>query len=162
MNDETPKFAEVDYYALISEAVTVGSEILSLAAADADHGINSQVHYKLEAIDSDRLDHTIFDIQVRESSYLCLHLPLCYCLSYCAWFYFKNMDGGEGKIVTVNKLDFEATRSLSFKVVAMDGGSPRLSSEAYVHVSLIGTIRHQPFIKRLMTNTGVYICMYLL
>lgn len=40
----------------------------------------------------------------------------------------------------MRKLDFEMNRHLKFKVIAMDGGSPRLSSEAYVYVSLLGMV----------------------
>lgn len=64
VNDEKPKFERLHYYASISEAVTVGSEVLTVVASDADQGINSQVYYRLKAYDDSSEDYTMFDVKV--------------------------------------------------------------------------------------------------
>ena len=46
---------------------------------------------------------------------------------------------GVANIHTVAALDHERESTLDFILVASDGGNPRLSSQAYIHVLLIGT-----------------------
>ena len=57
-------FERLNYYKSVSEAVTIGSEILSINASDSDQGINSQIYYKLEPIDGEHPYHLMFEVKV--------------------------------------------------------------------------------------------------
>lgn len=64
MNDQKPVFDDLDYYTTVSEATTVGTEVLSLTATDLDQGINSQIHYSLAPITEGSNAYQMFEIEV--------------------------------------------------------------------------------------------------
>lgn len=71
------------------------------------------------------------------------HLPIKVCLEVILSCYdilhWQETEEGVAKIHTVAALDHERYSRLDFIIVAADGGNPRLSSQAYVHIFLTGT-----------------------
>ena len=89
----------------MSEAVSIGTSILTVTANDQDTGHNAKIHYHLEPIEKGNPDHSYFHI-----------------------------DPEKGIILTKMKLDREVASVVKFQVVATDSGLPALSSSVSVTV----------------------------
>ena len=48
VNDNRPVFQQSSYFTSVSEAQSVGSDILNLLATDSDNGINASIIYTIE------------------------------------------------------------------------------------------------------------------
>ena len=57
-------FDNLDYYTTVSEATTMGTEVISVTATDLDQGINSQIHYSLAPVSEHSHAHRMFEIEV--------------------------------------------------------------------------------------------------
>ena len=110
-NDNRPLFDSDMQQAVVSERAAIGSEVLTVAATDADVlSVNSQVMYFID-----------------EGGYpgnsSAGGLP-----------FFIHADNGT--IVVTDQLDFENITQYEFDVVAMDTGSPPQSSSTHVLISV--------------------------
>ena len=89
----------------VSEAVAVGTPVLTVLARDADSGANADIRYNLEPSDPDNHDLEYFQI-----------------------------DEAKGVISTKSLLDYELFSRLHLRVVATDSGFPALSSVVDVKI----------------------------
>ena len=115
VNDNQPVFQQSSYFTSVSEAQSVGSDILNLLATDSDNGINASVIYTIE----DQLP------QLTGTSF-------CSLISHCSFLPTTEpvfvIDNQTGVIYLSSPLDREIHDSFSLFVSARDQGTPSLSS----------------------------------
>ncbi|VDD74274.1 unnamed protein product [Mesocestoides corti] len=120
VNDERPVFPVPVYKAVVSESEDVGTIIPlhpSFLATDADPGVNGQLRYYLRPLAD-------FEAVIGPNS----SVP------------GLGIDPLSGAIRISEKLDFEQQRSLTFWIVAVDGGSPPLFGRSIVEAGLIAAL----------------------
>jgi len=115
VNDNAPVFEQRQYYVNISEAVPVGTALLTLSATDADAGSSAHVSFRAEP-------HATAPSDVG----------------------FFHVDAERGLVLIRQRLDREQASQLRFVVVASDAGVPSLSSSAIVTVNLIDANDNSP------------------
>ncbi|XP_076020931.1 protocadherin gamma-A2-like [Genypterus blacodes] len=108
VNDNAPVFERSSYEAYIVENNTPGLSIFTVKARDADWNQNARVSYILE-------DSSVNGVPV--SSYV-------------------SVSADSGVIHAVRSLDYEQIKDFKFCVKAQDGGSPPLSSNVSVRVTI--------------------------
>ncbi len=108
VNDNAPVFEKSHYVACVIENNTPGLSILKVKASDADWNQNARVYYFLE-------DSTVNGVPV--SSYVSVHPD-------------------SGLITAVRSFDYEQLKDFHFRVKAQDGGSPPLSSNVTVKITI--------------------------
>ncbi|XP_076020925.1 protocadherin beta-16-like [Genypterus blacodes] len=108
VNDNAPVFERSSYEAYIVENNTPGLSIFTVKARDADWNQNARVSYILE-------DSSVNGVPV--SSYV-------------------SVSADSGVIHAVRSLDYEQIKDFKFCVKAQDGGSPPLSSNVSVKVTI--------------------------
>uniref|UniRef100_A0A671QDM5 Cadherin domain-containing protein n=1 Tax=Sinocyclocheilus anshuiensis TaxID=1608454 RepID=A0A671QDM5_9TELE len=108
VNDNAPVFEKSHYEACVVENNTPGLSIFTVKASDADWNQNARVSYILE-------DSTVNGVSV--SSYVSVHPD-------------------SGLITAVHSFDYEQLKDFHFRVKAQDGGSPPLSSNATVKITI--------------------------
>ncbi|XP_042566743.1 protocadherin gamma-A5-like isoform X36 [Clupea harengus] len=111
VNDNAPVFEKSSYEASVIENNTPGISIFRLLAKDADWNQNARVSYMLE-------ESSVNGVPV--SSYV-------------------SVNAESGVIHSVRSFDYEQLKSFHFRVKAQDGGSPPLSR----NVSVVITIQDQ-------------------
>lgn len=109
VNDISPVFNQSLYLAKVSEAVTVGTSVISVDAFDRDSGINKALTYRLESLTASSNNKS------KVSEYFSI-----------------TKDGGE--ISVAKELDYEKHIVHELKVVVTDGGTPSLTGEARVRI----------------------------
>ncbi|XP_074505021.1 protocadherin beta-16-like [Sebastes fasciatus] len=108
VNDNAPVFERSSYEAYIVENNTPGLSIFTVKARDADWNQNARVSYILE-------DSSVNGVPV--TSYV-------------------SVSADSGVIHAVRSFDYEQIKDFHFRVKAQDGGSPPLSSNVTVKVSI--------------------------
>uniref|UniRef100_A0A672S1G1 Cadherin domain-containing protein n=1 Tax=Sinocyclocheilus grahami TaxID=75366 RepID=A0A672S1G1_SINGR len=108
VNDNAPVFEKSHYEACVLENNKPGLSIFTVKASDADWNQNARVSYILE-------DSTVNGVSV--SSYVSVHPD-------------------SGLITAVCSFDYEQLKDFLFRVKAQDGGSPLLSSNVTVKISM--------------------------
>ncbi|KAI4901302.1 hypothetical protein NFI96_030521, partial [Prochilodus magdalenae] len=108
VNDNAPVFDSEQYRAFITENNSPGVAVLTVKARDADWGPNARLSYFLE--DSDVMGNPVSSLM--------------------------SINSDSGVINAVRSFDYEQMKSFSFNVTARDGGSPPLSSEVMVTVTV--------------------------
>ncbi|XP_039531922.1 protocadherin beta-16-like isoform X19 [Pimephales promelas] len=108
VNDNAPVFEKTIYEACVVENNTPGVSIFSVKASDADWNQNARVSYILE-------DSTVNGVSV--SSYM-------------------SVQPDSGLVTAMRSFDYETLKDFHFRVKAQDGGSPPLSSNATVKITI--------------------------
>ncbi|XP_016128875.1 protocadherin beta-16-like isoform X10 [Sinocyclocheilus grahami] len=108
VNDNAPVFEKSHYEACVLENNKPGLSIFTVKASDADWNQNARVSYILE-------DSTVNGVSV--SSYVSVHPD-------------------SGLITAVRSFDYEQLKDFHFRVKAQDGGSPPLSSNVTVKITI--------------------------
>ncbi len=108
VNDNAPVFDKSSYEASVQENNTTGSFIFTVRARDADFNQNARVSYILE-------DSSVNGVPV--SSLL-------------------SVSADSGVIHAVRSFDYEQIKDFQFRVKAQDGGSPPLSSNVSVKITI--------------------------
>uniref|UniRef100_A0A671QBE6 Cadherin domain-containing protein n=1 Tax=Sinocyclocheilus anshuiensis TaxID=1608454 RepID=A0A671QBE6_9TELE len=108
VNDNAPVFEKSHYEACVLENNTPGLSIFTVKASDADWNQNARVSYILE-------DSTVNGVSV--SSYV-------------------SVQPDSGLITAVRSFDYEQLKDFHFRVNAQDGGSPLLSSNVTVKITI--------------------------
>ncbi|XP_052464322.1 protocadherin beta-16 isoform X25 [Carassius gibelio] len=108
VNDNAPVFEKSHYEAYVLENNTPGLSIFTVKASDADWNQNARVSYILE-------DSTVNGVYV--SSYV-------------------SVQPDSGLITAVRSFDYEQLKDFHFRVKAQDGGSPPLSSNVTVKITI--------------------------
>ncbi|XP_060765374.1 protocadherin gamma-A11-like [Neoarius graeffei] len=108
VNDNAPVFERNHYEAYVVENNTPGLSIFTVKASDADSNQNARVAYILE-------DSTVNGVPV--SSYV-------------------SISADSGVINAVRSFDYEQLKDFHFHVRAQDGGSPPLSSNVTVKITI--------------------------
>ncbi|XP_047661158.1 protocadherin gamma-A11-like [Tachysurus fulvidraco] len=108
VNDNAPVFERNKYEAYVVENNTPGLSIFTVKASDADYNQNARVSYILE-------ESTINGLPV--SSYV-------------------SVSAESGVINAVRSFDYEQLKDFHFRVRAQDGGSPPLSSNVTVKITV--------------------------
>uniref|UniRef100_A0AAR2L5K9 Cadherin domain-containing protein n=1 Tax=Pygocentrus nattereri TaxID=42514 RepID=A0AAR2L5K9_PYGNA len=108
VNDNAPVFSSDQFRTFITENNSPGVAVLTVKAGDADWGPNARLSYFLE--DSDVMGHPVSSL--------------------------VSINSDSGVINAVRSFDYEQMKSLTFNVTARDGGSPPLSSEVMVTISV--------------------------
>ncbi|XP_007890046.1 protocadherin-19 [Callorhinchus milii] len=117
-NDNHPHFSKPFYQVIVQENNTPGSYLLSVSARDVDLGLNGSVSYQ------------IVPSQVKD-------MPV---------FTYVSINPTSGDIYALRSFNHEQTRSFEFKVMAKDGGSPALESNATVRVIVLDVNDNVPVI----------------
>ncbi|KAK6173109.1 hypothetical protein SNE40_016628 [Patella caerulea] len=115
VNDNAPVFKSMIYTDAVSEALIVGSSILTVSADDADSGMNKIISYSLAPNEMHSHDVDHFHINY-----------------------------GTGDIFLHKRLDSEIQKDFRFLAVATDAGMPALSSTALVHIMVLDTNDNAP------------------
>ncbi|XP_053501614.1 protocadherin gamma-A11-like isoform X34 [Ictalurus furcatus] len=108
VNDNAPVFERKNYEAYVVENNTPGLSIFTVKASDADSNQNARVSYILE-------ESTVNGVPV--SSYV-------------------SVSADSGVINAVRSIDYEQLKDFHFRVRAQDGGSPPLSSNVTVKITI--------------------------
>ncbi|XP_053372284.1 protocadherin beta-16-like isoform X29 [Clarias gariepinus] len=108
VNDNAPVFEKNHYEAYVVENNTPGLSIFTVKASDADYNQNARVSYILE-------ESTVNGVPV--SSYV-------------------SVSADSGVINAVRSFDYEQLKDFYFRVRAQDGGSPPLSSNVTVKITI--------------------------
>ncbi|XP_060765543.1 protocadherin gamma-A11-like [Neoarius graeffei] len=108
VNDNTPVFERNHYEAYVVENNRPGLSVFTVKASDADSNQNARVAYILE-------DSTVSGVPV--SSYV-------------------SVSADSGVINAVRSFDYEQLKDFLFQVRAQDGGSPPLSSNVTVKITI--------------------------
>ncbi|KAM9455742.1 protocadherin gamma-A11-like isoform 28-T28 [Clarias gariepinus] len=108
VNDNAPVFEKNHYDAYVVENNTPGLSIFTVKASDADSNQNARVSYILE-------ESTVNGVPV--SSYV-------------------SVSADSGVINAVRSFDYEQLKDFHFRVRAQDGGSPPLSSNVTVKITI--------------------------
>ncbi|XP_060751264.1 protocadherin beta-16-like isoform X45 [Tachysurus vachellii] len=108
VNDNAPVFERNNYEAYVVENNTPGLSIFTVKASDADYNQNARVSYILE-------ESTVNGLPV--SSYV-------------------SVSTDSGVINAVRSFDYEQLKDFHFRVRAQDGGSPPLSSNVTVKLTV--------------------------
>lgn len=114
VNDNAPRFSEAQYRLEVLETEPVGAELLTLSAPDPDDGANGTVSYRL--------------VQQSPSS-------------AAAAF---ELDATSGTLRLLRPLDYSEVRVYSLRVEASDGGTPALSTNGSVVVTVKDVNNHPP------------------
>ncbi|KAK3521189.1 hypothetical protein QTP70_000506 [Hemibagrus guttatus] len=108
VNDNAPVFERNNYQAYVVENNTPGLSIFTVKASDADSNQNARVSYILE-------ESTVNGLPV--SSYV-------------------SVSADSGVINVVRSFDYEQLKDFHFRIRAQDGGSPPLSSNVTVKITV--------------------------
>lgn len=109
VNDISPVFNQSLYLAKVSEAVPIGTSVISVQAFDGDSGVNKALTYRLESMSANNNNSN----KVSD-------------------FFIISQENGE--ISVAKELDYETHVVHELKIVATDGGSPPLTGEARLRV----------------------------
>ncbi|XP_031443095.1 protocadherin gamma-A11-like isoform X40 [Clupea harengus] len=108
VNDNAPVFEKSSYAASIVENNTPGISVFTIMAVDADWKQNARVSYILDGSSTNGVSISSF----------------------------VSVDAESGVIRAMRSFDFEQMKDFVFRVKAQDGGSPRLSSNVSVKITI--------------------------
>ncbi|XP_054890819.1 protocadherin gamma-C5-like isoform X9 [Poeciliopsis prolifica] len=114
INDNFPAFEKSIYKVSIGENALKGAPVLTLAAKDADEGLNGEVEFAFGAHTPDNV-RSVFDVD-----------PLT------------------GEIRLIGHLDFETNSNYEIDISATDKGSPRMEGHCTVHVDVLDVNDNPP------------------
>ncbi|XP_044515821.1 protocadherin beta-2-like [Gracilinanus agilis] len=118
INDNPPVFTQTAYKVYLQENNSPALHIGSVSAKDRDSGINAKVTYSLLPPENG-------------------DLPL---------FSYISINSDNGHLYALRSLDYETIQAFQFTVIAADGGSPSLSSQALVEVVVQDMNDNSPFV----------------
>ncbi|MBN3308520.1 FAT4 protein, partial [Amia calva] len=127
VNDNAPVFEKRVYAAYITENNTPGLSVSSVKASDADWNQNARISYILE-------ETHVNGVSV--SSYV-------------------SVNSDSGVIHAVRSFDYEQIKSFTFGVKAQDGGSPPLSSNVTVSISVVDANDNPPVFTQALYKASV-------
>ena len=110
VNDIAPRFNQSLYLAKVSEAVPIGTPVISVYALDRDSGVNKALTYRIESLIASSNNNN----------------------SKGSEFFLISQDNSE--ISVAKELDYETHVVHELKVIATDGGNPPLTGEARVRI----------------------------
>ncbi|XP_023184242.1 protocadherin gamma-C5-like [Xiphophorus maculatus] len=114
INDNFPAFEKSIYKVSIGENALKGASVLTLAAKDADEGLNGEVEFAFGAHTPDNV-RSVF-----------------------------NIDPLTGEIRLIGHLDFETNSNYEIDISATDKGSPRMEGHCTVHVEVLDVNDNPP------------------
>ncbi|KAK7922753.1 hypothetical protein WMY93_009655 [Mugilogobius chulae] len=126
VNDNCPEFVLKPYSFYITEGNKAGAQLFSVQAVDQDEGENAHVSYRIYRNGNE-------DNKVTS---------------------FLNINGENGQITALKSFDFETLKSFQFQVVALDSGTPSLSSNVTVHVFILDQNDNAPVILYPVSSNG--------
>ncbi|XP_077464616.1 protocadherin alpha-6-like isoform X9 [Stigmatopora argus] len=126
VNDNGPRFAFSPYAFYVTEGNRAGAPVFSVQAFDGDENENAIISYHIVRDGKD--EHQL-------SSFL-------------------SINSENGQISALKSFDFETLKSFHFQVVATDGGSPPLSSNATVKVFILDQNDNAPVILHPVSSNG--------
>ncbi|XP_077464626.1 protocadherin alpha-8-like isoform X18 [Stigmatopora argus] len=125
VNDNRPRFEKNPLQFYLTENNVAGNSVFLVSATDEDLNENAAISYSI----------------VREG-------PSNDIIS------FLNINSENGQISALKSFDFETVKSFHFQVVAMDGGSPPLSSNVTVKVFILDQNDNAPVILHPVSSNG--------
>ncbi|XP_049983988.1 protocadherin beta-14-like isoform X9 [Alexandromys fortis] len=126
INDKAPAFTQSSYTLFVQENNSPALHIGTISATDSDSGSNAHITYSLLPTHDPQLD--------------------------LASLISINADNGQ--LFALRALDYEALKTLEFRVSATDQGSPALSSQALVHVQVLDANDNAPFVLYPLQNAS--------
>lgn len=114
VNDNAPSFNQASYSAIIREDTHVGEKVIHKVASDADIGENGQINYFFKPSSLSGSSETAYQTKFKEFE----------------------IDPKTGVITVASPLDREMLSSYVMEVVAIDRGSPPLSSSILITIDL--------------------------
>lgn len=123
-NDNAPEFLVHNYTVKALEDLPVGSVVAIVAAIDPDLGDGGRVEYSLEPAEPTPSSSSSSSEQQQQQEDA---------VERCAF----EIDPVSGTVRTVAELDFERRQVHALIVRAVDGGTPRLSSETWLTVEVV-------------------------
>nr|AAI50717.1 Protocadherin beta 6 [Mus musculus] len=126
INDNAPAFTQTSYTMFVHENNNPALHIGTISATDSDSGSNAHITYSLLP------PH---DLQLSLASLV-------------------SINADNGQLFALRAMDYEALQAFEFHVVARDGGSPALSSQALVRVVVLDDNDNAPFILYPMQNAS--------
>ncbi|XP_077464615.1 protocadherin alpha-6-like isoform X8 [Stigmatopora argus] len=126
VNDNSPRFAFSPYAFYVTEGNRAGAPVFSVQAFDGDENENAIISYHIVRDGKD--EHQL-------SSFL-------------------SINSENGQISALKSFDFETLKSFHFQVVATDGGSPPLCSNATVKVFILDQNDNAPVILHPVSSNG--------
>ncbi|XP_077464619.1 protocadherin alpha-8-like isoform X12 [Stigmatopora argus] len=126
VNDNRPVFSARPYAFYITENNGPGASVFSVKASDQDEGQNAFVSYQI----------------IRELNADTKILS------------FMNVNPETGEVMALKSFDFETLKSFHFQMVAMDGGTPPLSSNVTVKVFILDQNDNAPVILHPVSSNG--------
>ncbi|XP_043982197.1 protocadherin alpha-8-like isoform X19 [Gambusia affinis] len=126
VNDNKPEFLQSPYTFYITEGNEPGANFISIKAFDRDESNNAIISYHIlrEAHEDNKVVS------------------------------FLNINTETGSIVALRSFDFETFKTFQFQVVAMDSGTPSLSSNVTVNVFILDQNDNAPVILYPLSSNG--------
>ncbi|KAM3624462.1 uncharacterized protein V6R79_023812 [Siganus canaliculatus] len=125
INDNVPKFSQVEYQVDVSETGPVGTSLLTLSAVDPDDGVNGAVTYSI--------------VEQSPSS-----VPAVF-----------ELDSSNGTLLLVQPLDYSKVKEYRLLVQASDGGTPSLAGTSSVEVKVQDVNNNPPEFNHESYNVSV-------
>ncbi|XP_049983987.1 protocadherin beta-12-like isoform X8 [Alexandromys fortis] len=126
VNDNAPAFTQSSYNLFVQENNSPALHIGTISATDSDSGSNAHITYSLLPTHDPQLDL---------SSLI-------------------SINADNGQLFVLRALDYEALKTLEFRVGATDQGSPALSSQALVRVHVLDANDNAPFVLYPLQNAS--------
>ncbi|XP_035377227.1 protocadherin alpha-8-like isoform X13 [Electrophorus electricus] len=126
VNDNSPVFTQSPFTFYITENNTPGASIFCLSAHDVDQNENAHISYHILRVEG--TETTI--------------IP------------YLNINSEDGNVYALRSLDFETTKRFQFHVLAVDSGTPPLSSNVTVNVYILDQNDNVPLILHPLSSNG--------
>ncbi|XP_036431569.1 protocadherin alpha-8-like isoform X2 [Colossoma macropomum] len=126
VNDNYPEFSHSPYMFYVTENNSPGASLFSISASDRDLNENAIVSYQIW----------------RDHGENHRHVP------------FININSENGWVYALNSFDFETLKSFQFQVLAIDSGTPPLSSNVTVNVFILDQNDNVPVILYPVSSNG--------
>ncbi|XP_063304028.1 protocadherin gamma-C5-like isoform X29 [Pelobates fuscus] len=118
INDNSPKFSQSIYNVFVKENNDPGTFLSTVSAADIDEGINAELIY------------SIVEISIESSS-------------VSSYIY---INPSNGNIYAQRSFDYEQTQVLQITIKVEDSGSPKLFSNASIHIFILDANDNYPHV----------------
>ncbi|XP_071313464.1 protocadherin alpha-4-like isoform X13 [Trachinotus anak] len=126
VNDNSPEFSLSPYTFYVTEANEPGASLFSVKAFDRDADENAHISYHI-------LRHRNEENKLTS---------------------FLNINSENGEIMALKSFDFETLKTFQFHVVALDSGTPSLSSNVTVNVFILDQNDNAPVILYPVSSNG--------
>ncbi|KAM4621844.1 protocadherin alpha-3-like [Polymixia lowei] len=126
VNDNSPAFLMNPYTFYVTENNVPGASLFSVTASDRDESSNALISYHIARDGNEDKKHSSF----------------------------LNINSENGEILAIKSFDFETLKTFHFVVVAMDSGTPALSSNVTVNVFILDQNDNAPVILYPVNTNG--------